>query len=406
MAVLTTCMLLGLMAAGAGPAGAQVCDLNGPSHPPDDPSDPYYCQVLEDTGEFSLGEWDTSTKRLDCPSYSDGFDTFNAYYTLWTSSSSVTATPFPWGSYISSTYTNWSVTTSHYARTQMLCQAADYDPSYPTNEAGSLLAAPSRHDPTAHVRKDSSHLLSATAPMKVKRYPTARVKIDCPAGTEVLHAEGHVLFREGAPRGSSRIPAVGIQTAATSAVASASSARLGPHRDAELDLTVACGPAKAGDVTGGTAHDDEIAGSNAADRITAGAGVDEVFAGGGDDTISAGADDDVVRAGAGNDSVSGGTGQNVVEGGSGDDTLVGGPERDLIRGGSGHDRLTGAGGNDRIDARDGRSGDTVSCGSGIDTVLADPGDDVAADCERVYRHGRPHARRVEDLRPPQRPSRS
>jgi Tol biopolymer transport system component len=57
---------------------------------------------------------------------------------------------------------------------------------------------------------------------------------------------------------------------------------------------------------------------------------------------------------------------------------------DLIRGGRGADRLFGAEGDDRIEARDGTF-DVVGCGAGRDAVIADRGDLVGADCERVRR---------------------
>jgi hypothetical protein len=44
--------------------------------------------------------------------------------------------------------------------------------------------------------------------------------------------------------------------------------------------------------------------------------------------------------------------------------------------------VSGDEGDDRIIVRDGDY-DVVTCGPGIDRVVADPGDSVAADCERV-----------------------
>jgi Ca2+-binding RTX toxin-like protein len=378
----------GGMSGGAGVAVAQSpqCDLNGPSHPPDDPTEPYYCQVLQYSGEFSLGRLATASRRLDCPSYSDGFDLFNAFFTLWSSASSVTGSHLATTDWVSSTYTNWSITTSHESRTQMLCQAADFQDDYPINDNGTLLQAPyaSTSATGRSVRKGESPLRSASAFLNRTRFPTARVTIDCPTGLEIVHAEGHIGYQRGAPRDSSLIPGVQITTSGATAAASASAAKLGRHDNATLVLTAVCGTAGTGRVNAGSAAGDEIAGSNAADRIRAGAAGDRVYAGAGDDTVDAGAGNDMVRAGAGDDTVNGGTGEDVVEGSSGDDTLYGGSTRDLLRGGPGADRLSGGGGNDRLDADDGNRSDRISCGAGRDTVLADRGDRVTKDCERVF----------------------
>ncbi len=56
-------------------------------------------------------------------------------------------------------------------------------------------------------------------------------------------------------------------------------------------------------------------------------------------------------------------------------------------GSTGRDRLSGGAGKDRVNARDGRGGDRISCGIGRDSVVADRGDRVARDCERVARRG-------------------
>ena len=78
---------------------------------------------------------------------------------------------------------------------------------------------------------------------------------------------------------------------------------------------------------------------------------------------------------AGNDTVRADKGPDSVDGGGGNDTIIGGPGRDLLLGGAGYDT---------IQARDGAR-DRVRCGPNFDVVLADKGDDVGRDCERVTR---------------------
>ncbi len=53
-------------------------------------------------------------------------------------------------------------------------------------------------------------------------------------------------------------------------------------------------------------------------------------------------------------------------------------------GNQGRDVLAGGEGDDRISAVDGAV-DRIACGPGRDTVLADPGDDLARDCEAIRR---------------------
>jgi Tol biopolymer transport system component len=78
---------------------------------------------------------------------------------------------------------------------------------------------------------------------------------------------------------------------------------------------------------------------------------------------------------AGNDTIRADRGADSVDGGGGNDTITGGPGGDLLLGGAGYDT---------VQARDGMR-DRVRCGSQFDSVLADKGDDVGRDCERVDR---------------------
>jgi len=72
--------------------------------------------------------------------------------------------------------------------------------------------------------------------------------------------------------------------------------------------------------------------------------------------------------------------------------LKGTRKRDVFKGTRDSDRFSGRGGGDRISGRRGdlikaRGGsrDMVRCGPGRDRVLADAGDLVSHDCERVQR---------------------
>lgn len=77
-------------------------------------------------------------------------------------------------------------------------------------------------------------------------------------------------------------------------------------------------------------------------------------------------DDDGIKALGGADRVTGLSGEDRIDGGAGRDVLDGGAGRDVLL------------------ARDGTV-DTIRCGTGSDTVIADRGDRVARDCERVRR---------------------
>jgi hypothetical protein len=80
----------------------------------------------------------------------------------------------------------------------------------------------------------------------------------------------------------------------------------------------------------------------------------------------------------------GSSGTDVLRGRRGDDRVVGRWGADTVSGGRGNDRLRGGRGGDSILARDDRW-DAIDCGSGVDVVVADLGDQVSPDCERVRR---------------------
>ncbi|MER7838907.1 hypothetical protein ABTY98_24275 [Streptomyces sp. NPDC096040] len=70
--------------------------------------------------------------------------------------------------------------------------------------------------------------------------------------------------------------------------------------------------------------------------------------------------------------------------GDGNDTFDGSAAavRTTADAGTGTDSVTTDGSDDVIGVEDNAGGDTVNCGSGADTVFADPGDNIAANCER------------------------
>jgi hypothetical protein len=87
---------------------------------------------------------------------------------------------------------------------------------------------------------------------------------------------------------------------------------------------------------------------------------------------------------SGNDLLVGSRGADVLRGRGGADALYGGSSPDRIRGGGGNDRLVGGRGADLLLARD-NAWDAINCGTGRDTVVADRGDQVSRNCERVRR---------------------
>jgi Ca2+-binding RTX toxin-like protein len=177
-------------------------------------------------------------------------------------------------------------------------------------------------------------------------------------------------------------------------------------------LTIQCdGEGDQDPATGG------CAGTENPDTITGTKNPDFIFALGGDDTVDArGGRDREIRAGG--DFVAGGAGDDTLHGRSGPDGLFGEAGNDSLFGESGLDTMEGedgsneyfgasgadsiladqsrpgetervsAGpGNDFINSRDafffGAEQDNVDCGSGKDRVVADPIDDIAANCETV-----------------------
>ena len=144
----------------------------------------------------------------------------------------------------------------------------------------------------------------------------------------------------------------------------------------------------------GSSGNDRIRGGSSTDRIEGGFG-DDVLHGqsGGDrvsgsrgrDRINGGSSNDAISAGSSADRVAGDQGNDRINGNSGNDSIKGNSGNDRLEGSSGRDRISGGAGRDRIDVRDGRGGDRIACGLGRDSVVADRGDRVARDCERVRR---------------------
>jgi RTX calcium-binding nonapeptide repeat (4 copies) len=147
------------------------------------------------------------------------------------------------------------------------------------------------------------------------------------------------------------------------------------HRAAALILTALLAFPGVVAAQTGTPRGDDLAGTAGADTINGRGGNDRITGRGGDDHLS---------GGRGNDTIFGDAGRDVIIGGSGNDTLLGGAGNDRISGGPGSDTIAAGLGKDLVRARDGVA-DHVTCGPGRARVIADPQDDLAADCEVVQR---------------------
>ena len=144
----------------------------------------------------------------------------------------------------------------------------------------------------------------------------------------------------------------------------------------------------------GTNGDDTLIGRGGNDRLLSLAGEDTLLGGKGKDVVVGGTKpgagfggrdayasggDKTLLGGAGNDWVNGGRGSDDVLGRAGNDVVVDGPDREFST-----DNVFAGEGNDLVAARNKPAHkDLVVCGDGFDRVLADPKDEVAADCERV-----------------------
>ena len=193
------------------------------------------------------------------------------------------------------------------------------------------------------------------------------------------------------------------------------------------------------DVVRGRGGDDTLFGSFGDDRLEGGPGDDLLKGHWGTDRLKGGRGDDVLHGGGNADVLAGGAGRDLadygtrfrpvrvsigrgaddgvtgeddrvrgnvedVRGGSADDTFIGdgGPNRlygrrgdDMLKGGRGNDRSWGGAGVDRLKGRDGaRFADALDCGPGRpDAAIADAGDRVASDCERVRQPEQPPGER-------------
>ncbi len=137
----------------------------------------------------------------------------------------------------------------------------------------------------------------------------------------------------------------------------------------------------------GDAGNDLIRGSFGNDVLHGVSGNDRLFGSRGRDRINGGSGRDSISAGSSSDRVAGDAGNDRINGNSGNDRIKGNSGNDRITGSTGRDRISGGSGRDRVNARDGRGGDRISCGIGRDSVVADRGDRVSRDCERVARRG-------------------
>jgi Ca2+-binding RTX toxin-like protein len=116
---------------------------------------------------------------------------------------------------------------------------------------------------------------------------------------------------------------------------------------------------------------------------------DSIYLLGGNDTSSARPGDDYVEGGTGGDTIRGGLGNDEIYGGRGPDDIFGGEGSDTVYAGSRADSISGGDGDDFLNAADGVEGnDEVACGENdgdFDRVVADEGDEVSDNCERVTR---------------------
>ena len=134
----------------------------------------------------------------------------------------------------------------------------------------------------------------------------------------------------------------------------------------------------------GTEGDDMLVGTPLADVLVGLAGNDRLRA------RTPGYVGDTLLGGDGDDVLLGAYRGDVLKGGRGDDRLLASRSGDWIHGGPGRDTIHAGGGRDVVYARDGRR-DVVKCGTNLngasegDRVWADRYDQIARDCERVYR---------------------
>jgi hypothetical protein len=106
----------------------------------------------------------------------------------------------------------------------------------------------------------------------------------------------------------------------------------------------------------------------------------------GDDTIRGRRGADCVHGGKGRDHARGGPGPDSIRGHPGSDELRGGRGNDEVEGDGGRDGLHGGRGDDLLNAVSGGPADErIRCGRGFDRVVANPGQPVSRDCERVVR---------------------
>jgi RTX calcium-binding nonapeptide repeat (4 copies) len=328
--------------------------------------------VLDTNGQHDLDPWATKTDSWLNPAVNYSLYQYSHYHS---GGSSITASSSNQAEWESVTYTNWSVHTDHYAQTWAYWFAPNPAPDPPTDESPNPLplASTSSAPPTPAIGE-------ATVDLQAGKATSATAR--CPAGTRVAHAEGEVLWLTRFTRADAPEPTVVERLTSATARVRAGAVR---RSDGRLKILVHC--AGFSEVLyvgrrGGNLHH----GSDANDRLLVGPVGEIVYAGRGHDHVTAGAGDDVVFGGGGDDELLGAGGQDVLDGGRGADILRGGGgARTLLRGGPGRDMFIGGEGVDYVDARDGASADTVRCGGGRDVVMADRGDKVDSDCERVIR---------------------
>jgi hypothetical protein len=401
--LLAACALsvVALPTAGTTPAAANYpCDNGIYSGEFSGTEQQYICQSLNDTGQHDLGEWDTTSFNQNCSGTDPdgvGYDYENMEYSHWTSASAVSVSSMDIGGLDSSTYTNWSVSTDHYVRSMEMC-STDYDDTCPCDASDQILTAPTPTDWNNGQRRRRATVRAGTpkpttppatlpernAVKAISHQGVTEVAVTCLAGEHLAHAEASVGLLDHA---RSSLPKVAVIESGEGAMARFDGSRLRAGERGRLHVDIVCGSAHRTSLHGRAST--LSVGTDGADNLHAVGGANRIFGGRGGDTIHAGSADDTVYGGDGNDTLGAGGGSDVLIGGRGDDHLTGGHgRRDMLVGGPGRDRLSGGAGHDNIDARDGTGDDTVTCGGGYDVVMADRGDHVAGDCERVIRRPR------------------
>jgi RTX calcium-binding nonapeptide repeat (4 copies) len=352
------------------------------------------CVLFHDSGTESIGRLATQSWGVLCNDATDLGDPMSNYlYAHIRSSTSVSIASSDTSWWDSGTYTNWSISTTHSYRSQVLCDSLDSAhlaleaATQPIVPPPAVAWAPPpaearasglrSHEPQRAVRAVVDPLPERHLHRAVAATGTTILTGSCEAGEEVSEAEAHLTG--GGRKSSSQRPTV--QVSGRSVKATVRDA--GSTRGKTLYLHFVC----AGE------RDQRIALEHGKHLVVAGKhgsslrlrmGDERAFGSARRDVITATSGKHVVWGGAGADVLRAGTGEDVLQGGTGDDRLVGGTgKRDMLVGGPGRNSYSGGPADDYINALEGTVRGVIRCGRGHDRVLAPRGTRVARDCETV-----------------------